>query len=236
MERSEGGIGMRSRHWHFGWVAAVLLLIGGCATLAEPSTGDAWCNDQGAVMGLKAGMKVTGTYTETYDVQRTYPETNSNTLEAQKTVLKVVLDLTVQEDGSTLKGTGKVTWQRNNRLEFRQNPGVCADGMMIDSNVREWTVDLTGNSFCDGEVVGVMASGSPDGGDIATTLHYHDYGCHTGCSCYDNTTGTNERVRWNSFVARGFVDTHLSNREDMTPPSPFTGEWSRVTELLLSGE
>lgn len=227
---------MRSRHRHIGCAVPIFLLISGCAAFDEDNASGVWCTDQGAAAGLRRGMKVTGTIIKTYDVQRTYPATNSNTLEAQKSVLKVVLDLTVQDDGSTLKGTGKVTWQRNNRLEYRQNPGVCADGLMIDSNVREWTVELTGNFFCEGEGLGVMASGSPDGSDIPTTLHYHDYGCDAGCSCYDHSNDSGELALWNSFVARGFVESHLSNREDFTPPSPFTGEWSEVTELLLSGE
>ena len=225
---------MRSKCWHVGWAAAVLLMMGGCGIEDEGGPTGVACRADKTVSGLNAGRKVTGTITETYDVHRTFPDNNSNTLEAQKTVLKVVLDLTVQEDGS-VKGTGKVTWQRNNRLEYRQTAGVCADGMLIDSNVREWTVDLTGNFFCDGEFVGLSASGPQDGSDIPTTLRYHDYGCHTGCGCYDQPGGSSEVVRWNSFVARGFADANLNDTEQMTPPSPFVGTWERVTDLLISG-
>ena len=212
----------------------LLLLLGGCE---QPPNlpGSVQCSG-GMPINAAAGMKIAGSISDIYDVYREFSDPNSSdTREEHKTTLQVDVDLTIGADGTSVYGTAEVTWERRDRRVYRQNPGVCADGQLIDSNTRKWTVNLTGQFFCtsDGKL-GIMADGITDGSDIPTTLRYHDHGCHAGREpCYDQTSPTSELVTWDSIFESGFTGNDLETVTNMTVPAPFSGSWDRIVHLEI---
>ncbi len=225
------------RHCRLLLIAPAFLLLCPCDTRTDSASFYvAGCDSAGLVFNFYQGHKITGTITDVYNVYQdiTNPA-NSNTRKEYKTILKAVLDLTILEDEKSFEGTATVTWERHDVIVYRQNPGVCADGQNIDSNVRTWTVNIKGKAYCRDGTIGLAGEGTPDGSAVATTLHYHDYGCHTGCPpCYDVMENSKELTTWSSFDEHGFDANSLQLKTNMTVPTPFQGEWYH--EALINVE
>lgn len=179
-------------------------------------------------------IHVTGTIDDVVNTFQEFSNPNySNTREEYHTNVHVVLDLRPNIDDGKLKGTAAVTWQRQTRFVYRNQ--VCADGLLIDTNTRQWTVNIVGQLFCDNQgKIGIMGSGTPDGSGVPMTLRYHDYNCNGNCgACYDVTEGSNSRPTWGSFFERGLVDNKLDLRSDDTINPPMMGESYHEVHLQL---
>jgi len=207
----------------------------------QPTPSTALCGT-----GAFNNVKITGTITDVYDVFEEISKPNySNTREEFRTIYTVTLDLTVVPDpfpssGQTLTGTAHVVWQQNTRYVYRQFDGICSDALLIDSNVREWTVNITGTVTCAGEKWTISGSGSPDGSEVPETKRYHEENCRPGCTelnCPDKTQPVDPpRFTWDYFVESGIVftnDKYVHRVDRPLPQGGFQGEDYREVSLQL---
>ncbi len=226
--------------------AGVLLINAGggpCDNWGQPGPGPST-----ALCGVGAfnNVKITGTITDVDDVFKEFSNPNySNTREQFRTAYTVTLDLTATagppfSQSDTLTGTAHIVWQQQTKYVYRQTPGACSDGLLIDSNVREWTVNLTGSVTCDGQKWTLTGSGSPDGSEVPQTVRYHEDNCHPGCTalnCPDSTDLVDPpRFTWNFFSESGIVFTNdkWTHRVDETLQEGYQGESYREVKLELS--